>query len=217
MSNLVYFDFHPSYYKDEDFRTGIIGTSDKNRFIPFYSLFAHNLFIFTKDEGDIKVLEYILPNEAPNHTYNRRYADLVYQLDRGSVPSRCIFRQGGQEHFVSSHRGIIYANNEPLLCLGINSEYVLNNSMSSLSTNLDNRKLTLFISNDFYDNPLYKNMLKKIDELYIQKFKNEKIDIVVTSNMKEWLFNNNYEKPKFKSVTAMNKHLKEVPAVLIKD
>jgi hypothetical protein len=51
--------------------------------------------------------------------------------------------------------------------------------------------------------------------MYIDPLKNLGMDVVQTSRINEWLFQNNYEEPKFKNVTQLMKHLQEdVPKML---
>ena len=67
---------------------------------------------------------------------------------------------------------------------------------------------TVFISN-LIDDPLYKNIKKKLNDLYIDIAKQVGLDIVTTSRINNWLFKNNVKPLKFKTVMQMNKHLKE--------
>ena len=56
---------------------------------------------------------------------------------------------------------------------------------------------------------MYKNFRKKLTELYIDPAKNLGIDVINTSRATNWLFKNNVKELKFKTVVAMNKHLKD--------
>lgn len=213
MSNLVIINPRINrHYNEHLYRTRVIGTSDCNGFIPLYSLFAHELMVF----GDTRVLEYKLPSEPPFHLYERQYDRLNRDLRTSDIPKRYKFKLSGTEHFICMNRGLLYKDEEILLCLGIKTDYVMSTPIEEIRDNIDTTKLTLFISKEFEDNPTYKNIRRKMDSMYIADVKNQGIDIVFTSRIKNWLFNNNFKQPKFKNVMQLMQHLEqEVPMTLI--
>lgn len=197
-------------YNESSYRTGITGTSDCNEYIPIYAISNHKLLTF---EPDFKVMEYNMPSsEIPRYSSVRTYADLVYQLKEARHPVIYNFKLAGINHNINIDRGILYDNSgNVLMCLGINKDYLFSITSETLKTSPDYTKFVIFISSNF-DNPTYKNIKKKVTELYIDIAKEIGLDIVTTSRINNWLFKNNVKPLKFKSISEMNKHLKdEVP------
>ena len=94
------------------------------------------------------------------------------------------------------------------MCLGINRDYLFSVGAETLRTNPDYTKFVVFISN-LLDDPIYKNVKKKVNDLYIDIAKQIGLDIVTTSRINNWLFKNNVKALSFKTVAKLNKHLKE--------
>jgi len=215
--NKVISFYIPSYLGDKfninDFKTDIIGTSDCNVFIPFYSIFAHEPIIFKKINK--KVLEYYLP--VTNSIYRiRQYSDLIYQLIHATGTQKLYFKLQNEDREINVHRGILYDNNKNvLMCLAINREYLFDNQIKEIEIKPDVNQFVLFISHKF-NAPEYKKVRKKIDLEYLSLIKSLNIDIIETNKINQWLFKNNFKQPKFKNVIEMNKHLKEeVPMYLL--
>ena len=209
----------PSYnngdFNREDFKTDLIGTSDCNMFVPFYSIFGHEFITF--EDNEVKVLEYCLPNS--NSLYSvRQYDALIRLLIHTQNPQKYNFKLQEVDYDLNVHRGILYDNNKNILmCLAINSEYLLNTPIEEIASSPDINQFVLFISHEF-DNPIYKNVKKKIDLKYLSRIRQLNIDIIETNKINHWLFKNNFKQPKFKNVVEMNKHLKEeVPMNLLID
>lgn len=212
----------PSYnngnFNREDFKTDLVGTSDCNMFVPFFSIFGHELITF-EDNEEIKVLEYCLPNANATAIYGiRQYDALIRALVQRQNPQKYYFKLQGVDYDLNVHRGILYDNNKNILmCLAVNTEYLLNTPLEEIARNPDINQFVLFLSQEF-DNPIYKNVKKKIDLEYLSRIRQLNIDIIETSKINHWLFKNNFKQPKFKNVIEMNKHLKEeVPMNLLTD
>ena len=212
-NNLLSFNYNPVYYNANDYKTRIIGTSDCNAFIPVYAIFAHNLIMF--EDLDLKVLEYNAPSTPTNGRYERQYARMDSHLRRGQQPVIYKYKLRGVEHNVYMHKGLLYTSDKILMCLAIDTEYLMNTPIEQISTNLDVTKLTLFVDSTFEDIDTLKNIKKKVDLMYTSELKSLGVDIVYTSRMNNWLFKNNFKEPKFKNVMEMQKHLTEVPLTLI--
>jgi hypothetical protein len=213
MRNLISFQFNSNQYNPMHYRTRLMGTSDCNMFVPFYSLFAHELVEF--EESGVRLIEYSLPGDANPNTYVRQYAHLLNTISTTGQPIRYNYKLRGRDMYVNLHRGIIYKGDIVYVCLGINSEYIINTPISEIESNPDITKFTLFINNAFDTTTELKNIRKKVGEMYIDPLKNLGMDVVQTSRINEWLFQNNYEEPKFKNVTQLMKHLQEdVPKML---
>lgn len=213
MTNLVSFHLNSSVYNPNDYRTTLLGTSDCNSFTPFYSLFAHSLYIFN---DNTKVIEYCLPTEPSGIQQERQYSGLFEALKVASRPTLYLYKIRGVEKTVNLHRGLIYKGDTIYMSLGIDTNYVLNTPMSEIIANPDITKFTLFIDNEFELEDDLKNIRKRVVKDYIDPLRNQGVDVVYTSRIKSWLFKNNYVAPKFKSVTRLMKHLKEeVPNFLI--
>ncbi len=216
-NRLVSFNFNPGYYDRNLYRTRLMGTSDCNVFIPVYALFAHDMLVFDGEgmEG-IRVLEYSLPGLPSVHENQRQYARMNTHLRQGQRPMRYNFKLRGVDHFICMHKGLLYKEDDVLMCLGIDRDYVMETPIAEIAENLDTTKLTLFIANEFDNNDTYKNIRKKIGSMYIDECKSIGVDIVMTSRINNWLFKNNFKEPKFKNVMGMMKHLKEeVPMTLL--
>lgn len=215
MNNIVSFNFNANSYNRDDYRTRLMGTSDCNVFIPFFSLFAHDLLIF-ESQRDLRILEYSIPGTPQHYNSERQYARMGMHLKSGQQPKRYNYKLRGVDHFICMHRGLLYKDDMILMCLGIKTDYVMNTPIEEISSRPDITQFSLFISNEFDNNPLYKNIRKKIDSMYVEPCRVQGIDIVLTSRINNWLFSNNFVQPKFKSVTDMVKHLQEeVPMTLL--
>lgn len=204
-----FFDFRVSnssgLFSSSLFETNLIGTSDCNLFVPLYSLLGHTLLTFP---GDVKVLEYSLPGTTSYYA-GRQYSRVISELIQGIYIARFPFRILGEEHEVFIFRGIIYDEDQNILMsLSVESEYVVNTPYEDICENADPNKFVLFVSSTFRE-PKYKNLLKKIETLYINPLKEMGVDVIETSKINYWLFKNNFEKPKFKSLKELNNHLKE--------
>ena len=191
-----------------------MGTSDCNMFIPFYSLFAHDLLVF--EETGTRVLEYSLPGNTQANSAVRQYAQMTNSLKGTYAPKRYKYKLRGVDHYVNMHRGLLYKGDIVYLCLGVQANYVLNTPIENIESNPDVTKFTLFINNEFDNSPELKNIRKKVQQMYIDPLKQQGIDIVQTSRVNNWLFGNNYSQPKFRNVVQMMKHLQEeVPKTLL--
>ena len=195
-------------YVEVNYRTGITGTSDCNEYIPVYAISSHKLLSFK--DTDIRVMEYKMPiSEISGYNSIRTYSDLAYCLREVRNPNRYNFKLAGVNHNVNVDRGMLYDNSgNVLMCLAINKEYLFEIDSETLKTSPDYTKFVVFISN-LLDDPIYKNIKKKINELYIDIAKQVGLDIVTTSRINNWLFKNNVKPMKFKTVAKLNKHLKE--------
>ena len=195
-------------YVEDNYRTRITGTSDCNEYIPVYAISSHTLLTFK--DSDIKVMEYSMPtSEIQSYIYVRTYSDLIHRIRDSRNPYRYNFKLAGNNHNLNVDRGIVYDNSgNILLCLAINKDYLFSIDPDVLKTNPDYTQFVVFISN-LLDEPIYKNIKKKLNELYIDVAKQVGLDIVTTSRIKNWLFKNNVKPLRFKTVIQMNKHLKE--------
>lgn len=205
----------PTTYAEGEYRTGITGTSDCNEYIPLYALGAHKLITF--DNSDVKVLEYNFPTSAIHVSrVLRGYSNLSLALKSSNTIYNYYFKVGGITNNIKVTKGLIYDDNSNiLLCLGINSKYVLDTPINTVRGNPDKDKFVLFISTEL-DQDRYKNLKRKLNELYIEEFKSLGIDIVLSSKIPTWLFKNNSKPLKFSTITKMNKHLKEeLPAKIL--
>lgn len=193
-----------------------IGTSDCSEYIPAYALFGHELHIFQDGEGKnrTEVMEYSLPNFTGSAT--RQYYTFFRCLKDGSYPEVFQFRVARVDHRVGVFRGVIYdMEGNILMCLGVNSNYVMNTEPDVITTTPDVDKFVLFISEKFSEDK-YKNMRKKLEADYMPLVRNANIDIMQTQKIEKWLFSNNYKVPTFKNVMELKKHLKEyVPKLML--
>lgn len=202
-------------FREEDFRTDLIGTSDCNSFIPIIGFLNHNLITF---ENNIRILEYTMPRVYSSGGYFRSYDRLIDTFHRGSTPYSLKFKVAGVEHIIYVHRGIMYdPQGNILMCLAIDKDYALSTDIQTMSSTIDESKVVMFISNKF-DQPCYKNVRKKIDALYLDRLKSLGIDVVNTVRINSWILKNNFELPKFRNVNESLKHLREeVPKNLLID
>ena len=200
-------------FREDYFKTDLIGTSDCNSFIPIIGLLNHNLITF---DETINILEYSMPIANPIGGYFRSYERLMDTFQRGNTSYLLKFKVAGVEHHLYVHRGIIYdSQGNILMCLALEREYGM--SYNFLSNTIEESKVVVFISTMF-DQACYKNVRKKIDTLYLDRLRGLGIDIVNTVRINNWLFNNNFELPKFKNINESLKHLREeVPKNLLID
>ena len=195
-------------YAEINYRTRITGTSDCNEYIPVYAISNHKLLVFK--DSNAKVMEYNMPiNDIQSYNYVRTYADMIIKIKDARNPCKYNFKVAGVNHNLNLDRGMVYDNNgNILMCLAINKDYLFSLDSEVLKTNPDYTQFVIFISN-LLDDPLYKNIKKKLNELYIDIAKQIGLDIVTTSRINNWLFKNNTKPLKFKNIIQLNKHLKE--------
>ena len=195
-------------YAEINYRTRITGTSDCNEYIPVYAISNHKLLVFK--DSNAKVMEYNMPiNDIQDYNYVRTYADMIIKIKDARNLCKYNFKVAGVNHNLNLDRGMVYDNNgNILMCLAINKDYLFSLDSEVLKTNPDYTQFVIFISN-LLDDPLYKNIKKKLNELYIDIAKQIGLDIVTTSRINNWLFKNNTKPLKFKNIIQMNKHLKE--------
>ena len=195
-------------YAENNYRTRITGTSDCNEYIPVYAISNHKLLVFK--DSNVRVMEYSMPiNGIQSYNYVRTYSDLIFKIKEAVNPCKYNFKVAGVNHNLNLDRGMVYDNNgNVLMCLAINKDYLFSVDSEVLRINPDYTQFVIFISN-LLDDPLYKNLKKKLNELYIDIAKQVGLDIVSTSRINNWLFKNNTKPLKFKNIIQMNKHLKE--------
>ena len=208
MSEIISLEFSRSGYVASLYDSGVTGSSDCNSYIPFFSLFAHELLTF--EEGEVTVVEYSLPTG-----YIRQYTELKLLLLNADAPKRYLYRISGVESHLDLHRGLLYRDNIIYMCLALESDYVLNTPMEEIKAKPDTTRFTLFINNEFEDVPEFRNVLKNLQTNYIGPLKQEGVDVVYTSRIMDWVFKNNYIQPKFRNVAEMLKHLKEEVPLMI--
>ena len=195
-------------FAESNYRTRITGTSDCNEYIPVYAISNHKLLVFK--DSNARVMEYSMPiNDIQGYNYVRTYSDLIIKIKDARNPCKYNFKVAGVNHNLNLDRGMVYDNNgNVLMCLAINKDYLFSVDSEVLRINPDYTQFVIFISN-LLDDPLYKNIKKKLNELYIDIAKQVGLDIVSTSRINNWLFKNNTKPLKFKNIIQMNKHLKE--------
>lgn len=197
------------------FRGSKVGTSDCNQYLPLVNLTAHELIDM---EPLVRVLEYRMPTlltQYQNNAYSQ-YRQVSQILLNGSNLSCFKYLLGGIPQYVFLTKGMLVSEEgEILMCLGLSTEYVMTATMDQLRATPDVEKCMLFMSNEYINNPKYKNLKKKLDTLYVQACVDLGMDIIQTNSIDKWLFKNNFN-PKFKSVMAQQKFLKEeVPTELL--
>ena len=102
-----------------------------------------------------------------------------------------------------------------LMCLCVESDYALRNSLESIRITPNKDKFILYITDTLREEK-YKNIKKKLETEYIDKVRALKIDIIETANLKSKIYSNNFKPIKFKNIVEMKKHLKEeVPKNLL--
>lgn len=193
-----------------------IATSDCNSYIPVYAIVKHTLISIQNDDETLNnVLEYSKPTLGQGMSRTRSYANLILGLTINANLSVYGFKVGEEQHQVYFERGLLLdIDKNILMCMAIDTEYLLNTSVSTIKANTNGEKFTLFITDKFRD-PKYKNVRKKVEAEYIDKVRNFGLDVIETSKIEEKLFKNNVEPHTFKTIAQMKKYLKEVPKLLI--
>lgn len=219
----------------------IIGTSDCNNFIPIMALKYHNLLSIKKSEDSderTNILEYGLNFDSVDYLVFNNYRDLKNSITGSSFTesfSRYRLRSGGVDYMLKVMNSILLSpENKILTIVAINTDFIENENCEEILkgmfdpsiprsearqgvNKLPKDQLVLFVSNDLIDNPIYKNLKKRIDAEYIELFRQLGIDIVYSSNIEERLFKNNgLDLPKFSKISDIRKHLlEEVPEFIL--
>ena len=199
------------------FRGTKLGTSDCNQYVPLHALMAHELLTF---DEKIKVLEYRTATVPSNYNTNTfsRYDQFLSQLTNGTYANSFKYSIAGETQYVIVQRGIIMdINGEVLVCLGLETDYVMSTDLNVIRRTPNTNKCAVFISNEYCNNPKYKNLKKKIDTIYIAECVALGMDVIQTEKIDKWLYGNNFRGIKFKTVAAQQKFLKEeIPKEMIK-
>jgi len=200
------------------FRGSKTGTSDCNFYVPLHAIMAHELLTF--DVG-IRVMEYktcSIPIDYQRSCFSRYDAFLSILLN-GTYAGSFKYSVAGEICYVIVQRGIILnTEGEILMCLALDRDYVMNTDTNTIRNNPDAKKGAVFISNDYVNNPKYKNLKKKIDAIYVAECLALGMDVIQTEKIDKWLYKNNFSAMKFKTVAAQQKFLKEdVPKEMIKE
>lgn len=195
-----------------------VATSDCNSYIPVYAIVKHMLISIQNDDETLKnVLEYSKPTLGQGMSRTRSYADLIVGLTVNTNNLTYVFKVGEEQHQVYFERGLLLdIGKNILMCMAIDTEYLLTTDIDVIKANPNGEKFTLFITDKFRD-PKYKNVRKKVEAEYIDKVRNFGLDVIETSRIEEKLFKNNVEPHAFKTIAQMKKYLKEVPKLLITD
>lgn len=200
------------------FRGTKFGTSDCNQYVPLHALIAHELLTF--DEG-VRVIEYKTATVPVNYQTNTfsRYNQFLNTLLNGTYAGTFKYSVAGEICYVVVQRGIIMdIEGEVLMSIGLESEYVMNTDLNVIRSTPNANKCAVFMSNDYCNNPKYKNLKKKIDTVYVAECVALGMDIIQTEKIDKWLYKNNFSSLKFKTVTAQQKFLKEdIPKEMIKE
>ena len=203
----------PTNFPEQVFRTSTTGTSDCNNFIPFFAVFTHVL-IQIKESG-VNILEYNMPVASTAGGQTRNFTNFKQYICNTSYPIKFTYSIAGVQHEVYVYKGIVFTGQgEVLMCVGINTEYLMITPYAELRT-LDVTKYVLFVSTKLLEDQ-YKSLRKRLERDYISVFTEAGIDIITTSRVGDWLFKNNFEKPKFKTIKESTQHLKEVQGLLLK-
>lgn len=195
------------------FETYTIGSSDCNQYLPYYCIYAHTLLSFET----ISVIEYKFPIAPNRYSYTRKYSDLFSWLEYTSIPMQYRFKVGDVEHRLNVFKGMIYdEDGEILLCQTVDSDYLMNTSMNDIIANPNVRAFKLILSNKLETNEIYKNVRKKIELEVQSRFKSSNMDIILTNNVNDLVFKNNYTPPVFTDIVESMDYLnEEIPKLML--
>lgn len=189
-----------------------VGTTFNNDYFPLYSQFNNKNI--TDD-----VFMYYKPKLSIRSQYNiSKYDRLFKKLNYSMNFHKYRFDFNKEQECISLLKGyIVDSNNNILLMVGIN-KYFDNNLQDALITELEeNRvvvkdenysKFKLFISTEFINNPMYSNIWKKLNSVYVQEYykKNIPVEFTTSDKIDEMFFGNEF-KVKFDSITKLSEHL----------
>ena len=215
ISDLISFrNLGNSSYDATECETSLVGTSDSNSYIPVYALWRHQ-FLKIKDT-DIRIIEYALPITTSGDAF-RNYRDVIVCLRDSSHLCRFTYKIAGVSHYLNITKGLIYNDSgEVLACLAINVEYLLATSREVLIGDGADPNAFILLMSDKFDAAEYKNPKKKFMDLYVPFAEALNIDIIRTKKINSWIFKNNVEKRKFKSISEMKEYTNSLPEELVK-
>lgn len=191
------------------FKGSKTGTSDCNQYVPLHAIGAHELLVF--DEG-IRVMEYrtVEITSNPMQSFITRYDQLISYLQASTYGVSFKYTVAGDPYYVRVSHGLITdMNGEILLCIGLNTDYIMNTDLNIIRVDPKLDKCAVFISTEFVTNPIYKNLRKKLDLMYVVECVSLGMDVIQTEKIDKWLYRNNFSGVKFKTVAAQQKFLKE--------
>jgi len=189
----------------------VIGTSDSAKYIPVY---CHPKCSNPNYIGSTSVLIY---HKIQNTTYGNKlsYDDIIICLNDSpwnQTTEGASFKIEDQTHWVGLYKGYICdPMGNILLILTYKSD---GEPFERDGIHFD--QLLLFISREFLLNPIYKNMYKKIYELFILPLIESNVDVIYTDSdsIENIVFVNAF-KVEFNSITELCTHLEiEVPKVV---
>jgi hypothetical protein len=191
-------------FKEDEFS---IGTTSKNNYYPFYSLFEQeqitdNSYIYYKPS-----ISY--------HSYISRYSELFETIGKSMHFNRFDFTYDNESHFIYAMKGYITNDiGKTLFMLSINDyDNVFEGDKPKYS------KFKVFVATEFITNPIYSRIWRKIDKEYIQECHNLGISVEFNSldKLDSSFFSNEF-KINFNNLSELSNHLEnDVSKLLFED
>ena len=195
----------------------VIGITDCNEYFPVYVVFSHSMYRYNVNNYGESLSEQIVDDsylyhkpyllEKGRYADGSQYSDLFRFIDTIDVSSYT-FKFEDEHHFLTCSKGYLADSDGNILMIlctkgfdiftdDINQD-VLNNNMT-----------VLFISTELINNPIYKNVYKKLQSEYIQECHEKEVEVIYTTSKKieERVYGNGF-KVEFNSLTELDEHLK---------
>ena len=170
----------------------VIGTTDLNEYFPVYTIGSDNNYrnMLTHIVSD--VYSYQKP-ENMSFTKNgfQRYDDLFNVLKEYVQPEVYQITVDSEHHFLTCMKGYLADKDDNILLLLVTND----TDIYQPYDNLKSEHLKLFISTELINNPLYKNLYKKLSTEYIDYCHKHDIEVVYTTsfNIHKRVYGNNFK------------------------
>jgi len=199
----------------------VSGVTSSNEFfpifiadVPWYKRKSNNGEPYFERIGN-NVRMYRKPKNLSDQKYGsyNRYIDLFDLLKGKGEPVTFEFSSDNVRQVLTVMKGYIADKNDKILLLLATSETNVYKENVDRHTGIetettDYSKLKLFISNELYTNPVYSNLLRKLEKNYFQYCYENNVDVVSTTseNIEKSVFSNPF-KLDFSNFTEFQAHL----------
>ena len=180
--------------------------SDACKYVPAWSLkYAEAI---QEVPLGFKVVHYKFPNLNIVPYVDRSYEMLLKYLLERTMPGIFKFKLASEDIEVVAFAGtLMEKNGRILMCLAIENNTLQDNTEAN---RLKKDSVILYISSYFASDPKYKNIFKRIEQLYIRFVRQLGLDIVYTQDINSRVSNTNIVIPTFSSIPEKIAYIREL-------
>jgi len=192
--------------------------STHNKYIPLYSIFHNNIFEVENKKGIL--LEY---NSLDKNSYGgvplKTYNELYNKFKSRFTGRYALIRKNKDTIFIRTYyNNMFFVENDkivPLLQVGVDSNYIINNNYKTVVENPESKYFKLFVNSILLTDENFYSFWRKVSKEFIPNFYTHGIDVIITNNTGQ-MYNKNFN-PNFKNKKEMIKVLKDEVQLIMLD